>query len=653
MHHMMHFFDQVIAFGPRLPYDYNRPPPPVFSSLMSFERHQPPQDHRRPDDLMHNNQHLHEEEEEDEDVIINGPAAHRNMDTSFQEESSYNVQVRDRFRRKLKYYFMNPLDKWKMKGKLPWKLGLQIVKIIVVTLQLLVFGSNMSKYLTHQGNMVVTFRELFMSDWDTVREVMTYPPAAGPYAVYTKEDFYIHVNHVVTTYASLTDSAIGLFGYGRNISDHNPMSAISFCKEYYAHGIAEPTYYFYNYTNIRNYDCIDVKNETLMPGDPLWTDFSIQTYLEKANFSIHFDSLLKIVMILPVRTIYLNTLDPADEPDCYSINVTIEYDNSAHDGQVMISLTSYGHRRTCTGDIANNDDYRKTYERIALNILVIALCSLSLCLCTRSVYRGNKLRREAVTFFKTNFGVQLSFSDQMNFLDCWILMIIANDMLIILGSVLKLMMERRVYESSNFSTCSLFLGIGNLLVWMGLLRYLGFFRKYNVLILTMKRALPNVIRFMMCTLLLYGGFCLCGWLVLGPYHIKFKNLSTTSECLFSLLNGDDMFATFEALNPKGDSLIWWFSRLYLYCFISLFIYIILSLFISIIMDAYDTIKNYYESGFPLSHFQKFIIESPEDTLPSDFVSSSDRRATGHLLRNAVTELWARVCGTDRTTYQRI
>lgn len=521
------------------------------------------------------------------------------------EDASYNSNVRDRFRRKLKYHFMNPMDKWRSKGKLPWKLGLQIIKIIVVTLQLLVFGSNMSKYLTHQGNMVVTFRELFMSDWDTVREVMTYPPAAGPYAVYTKDDFYTHVNHVVTTYASLNQMSIGLFGYSdqHNVSHNNPMSVISFCKQYYAHGFADPTYFFYNYSSIRNYECLDVKNESLMPGDPLWQDFSIEEYLSEHNFTIHFDSLLMVTMILPVNTIYLNTMDPSDEPDCYAINVTIEYDNSNHDGQVLINLLSHGHRRTCNGDISNMDDYKKTYERVALNILVILLCSLSFCLCTRSLFRAYKLRKQAVIFFRTNFGVRLTFSDQMNFVDPWILMIICNDVLIILGSLLKLALERRLYESKHFSTCSLFLGIGNLLVWMGLLRYLGFFRKYNVLILTMKRALPNVIRFMLCTLLLYGGFCMCGWLVLGPYHIKFKTLSSTSECLFSLLNGDDMFATFESLSPKSDSVIWWFCRLYLYSFISLFIYVILSLFISIIMDAYDTIKNYYDSGFPLSDFQ--------------------------------------------------
>ena len=33
----------------------------------------------------------------------------------------------------------------------------------------------------------------------------------------------------------------------------------------------------------------------------------------------------------------------------------------------------------------------------------------------------------------------------------------------------------------------------------------------------------------------------------GPYHFKFETLMSTSECLFSLINGDDMFATFSSI----------------------------------------------------------------------------------------------------------
>lgn len=73
------------------------------------------------------------------------------------------------------------------------------------------------------------------------------------------------------------------------------------------------------------------------------------------------------------------------------------------------------------------------------------------------------------------------------------------------------------------------------------------------------------------------------------YLLQFRTLNTVSECLFSLINGDDMFPTFKNMNQKS-SLVWIFSRIYLYTFVSLFIYMILSLFITLITDTYDTIK---------------------------------------------------------------
>ena len=70
---------------------------------------------------------------------------------------------------------------------------------------------------------------------------------------------------------------------------------------------------------------------------------------------------------------------------------------------------------------------------------------------------------------------------------------------------------------------------------------------------------------------------------------QFKSLSTSSECLYSLINGDDMFVTFSATMSK-NMVVWYFSRIYLYIFISLFIYAVLNLFTGVILDTYETIK---------------------------------------------------------------
>jgi hypothetical protein len=70
-------------------------------------------------------------------------------------------QSRDRLRRELKFYFMSPINKWRAKGRLPWKLGLQIIKIVFVTIQLLIFGIDMNNFLTLEANVVSIFHYLF------------------------------------------------------------------------------------------------------------------------------------------------------------------------------------------------------------------------------------------------------------------------------------------------------------------------------------------------------------------------------------------------------------------------------------------------------------------------------------------------------------
>lgn len=75
-------------------------------------------------------------------------------------------------------------------------------------------------------------------------------------------------------------------------------------------------------------------------------------------------------------------------------------------------------------------------------------------------------------------------------------------------------------DSDMWDVCSVLLGTGNLFVWFGVLRYLGFFRTYNMLIVTLKKAFPSVLRFLLCAMLIYAGFTFCGWLIFGPYHFK-------------------------------------------------------------------------------------------------------------------------------------
>lgn len=303
---------------------------------------------------------------------------------------------------------------------------------------------------------------------------------------------------------------------------------------------------------------------------------------------------------------FLQVAGPIAPPDCYQFDIQILFDNTDHDGQMLLSLDAEPIRLHCQGDVQYiTDSEIDAALRSILNSFVIIICLISFLLCARAIYRAWLLRGQTIEFFSTTYGTELSWDGRMEFINFWYIMILFNDVLLIVGSSMKEQIERSNFTANEWNVCSVLLGIGNLMVWFGVLRYLGFFKTYNVVILTLKRAAPKISRFLLCALLIYAGFAFCGWLVLGPYHMKFRSLSVTSECLFALINGDELYATFALMSDKSP-MLWWFHRIYMYSFISLYIYVILSLFISVIMDAYDTIKKYYKDGFPINDLRTFM-----------------------------------------------
>ena len=46
----------------------------------------------------------------------------------------------------------------------------------------------------------------------------------------------------------------------------------------------------------------------------------------------------------------------------------------------------------------------------------------------------------------------------------------------------------------------------------------------QILTVVLKKAFPDMMRFLVTTMMLYLGFMFCGWAVLGPYHIKVSSV---------------------------------------------------------------------------------------------------------------------------------
>ena len=108
-------------------------------------------------------------------------------------------------------------------------------------------------------------------------------------------------------------------------------------------------------------------------------------------------------------------------------------------------------------------------------------------------------------------------------------------------------------------------------------------------VLTLRNAAWHVITYCISVLPIYWAFAIFGVLNYGPYSEKFNSIGHTLVTLFSLLNGDDIYATFMEIED-GQYPLTFVSRIYLFCFVTLFITSVLNVFIFIIEDSYRTAK---------------------------------------------------------------
>uniref|UniRef100_A0A3Q3WS37 Uncharacterized protein n=1 Tax=Mola mola TaxID=94237 RepID=A0A3Q3WS37_MOLML len=496
---------------------------------------------------------------------------------------SLESKVVEDFRRRLKYFFMNPCEKYRARGRKPWKLMLQILKIAIITVQLVSFGLSNEMMVTFKDENLMTFRHLFLKEYKDHR--------LRSYALYTKADVYDHIYFVIDKYINLQNLTVGNLAYEMVDGKYTPLNV---CQEFYKNSSIDPGNETFDIDPHTVKDCISIYPMQLFNSSTL--------LLPLLNLSLDFKRLLSVSITLTLKTINLQTVRHHELPDCYDFHILIVFDNRAHSGKITVSVENDARIYECRDWNVEGTSDKNDYLLLLFDSTVILACLASLVLCIRSVVNGIQLQFEFNIFFHAYFNKIVTWSDRMEFVNGWYILIIVSDTLTIAGSALKIGIQTKYL--TNYDVCSILLGTATMLVWVGVIRYLGFFKKYNILILTLRAAFPNVVRFCCCAAMMYLGYCFCGWIVLGPYHDKFRTLDKVTECLFSLINGDDMYATFLNMRDKSY-MVWLFSRLYLYSFISLFIYMVLSLFIAVITDTYETIK---QDKVPVSQLQAFIAE---------------------------------------------
>ncbi len=309
-------------------------------------------------------------------------------------------------------------------------------------------------------------------------------------------------------------------------------------------------------------------------------------------------------------------------PECMKWDITLTFDFSARGGTVPLILKH--NVELCTSE---DTSYSRVSWIVAfLNpivwicVFVIIFSLISSFLLIKAMYVSYTWVRAAQKDFKvylmirkarfyhdvtpslTNDFLSSKYEDELvrkqkkmtwvqkfNLMNPWHMIGLAANALEILSSVLTLLNSTFKLYSLHYT--NIVLGISAILTWTNMVQYFAHFPQFYVLITTLRKGLPNVIRFIIGALPILIGYALCGLILFGSYSKFFRNLTHSVVTLFSVTNGDIIHDGFSSVYGQS-TLLAYISRVYLFSYIVLFTYAVLNIFIFIMEDAFSTIQEY-------------------------------------------------------------
>jgi mucolipin 3 len=457
---------------------------------------------------------------------------------------------------------------------------------------LVLFSQSSFRDAQFLANNIDAFHHLFIKDYESGESV----------DLYTRDDVFDQLVFAVQRYFVINETAVGSYDFASAANSDVP-PPVTVCYTAYKQGLINSFNWTYKFDPGSVTDCSLqlVHNESRSQSG---LTSLLKQYLGRAPF----DRVNTMSLKFSVRTVFLNAFH---FPDCRQFDIVVTVDNSEHNGVAHLRLAGDMESFECNGVIVKTLVHSKFVFYTFVDVIVAIISLLSIALCVRSFIKTYHLAQLAADFFRKYCQRPLKTTEMLGLVNLWFVCTMSADILLVVGSVGKILISQKL--DTEYFTWSMLLGIGTGLVWISLLRFLGYFQKYNILLVTMKAAMPSVLRFMLCTLILYVAFLLCGWAVLGPYNEKFKNIETTSECLFSLLNGDDMYNTFKLTTSTNQPAVI-FCQIYLYVFIGIFIYVVLNLFIGLISEMYAAVRMMGKKQWKALYLGKlyYLLDEDED-----------------------------------------
>eukprot|EP00698_Gefionella_okellyi_P009876 TRINITY_DN2533_c0_g1_i1.p1 TRINITY_DN2533_c0_g1~~TRINITY_DN2533_c0_g1_i1.p1 ORF type:complete len:603 (+),score=99.22 TRINITY_DN2533_c0_g1_i1:30-1811(+) len=528
--------------------------------------------------------------------------------------------------------FLSPLQKWIRFRRFPWKFVIHLLIAVLTTVQMLLLAQSNEFY---KGN-ISSFREAYLPP----------PSPDNTRYLYTVTETIRQINTSVINYFDMGDDSLTNYSYPYDAKGH--IQPIPMTVNLYIDGLDGPiqslTYYL-------------TEQDPCGPfcGDPLQHQDTLQS---AATITLQF--------------IVFSEEQSEGVPMVVQWTTDVLYDFTVRGTRCEVSAAT----DTASDEATLYLWYRRPI-RFWLSVIILLAALLSVLLVGKVLWRAFRMysrMREVMTGrsgaysprtmsnfhrlmgqldndtprtsiqveqpmllqpqHRANYWAKLPWSKRLRLFNVWHFVALMTNMFNIASAIITLSGSSTniIHQGPRF-----ILAISTMFSCVVMLRYFEFDPKFYLLMNTLRTALPTVLRYLTNIAPLFFGYALFGVAFFGSCDKQFGTLDSASVTLFSLLNGDEIAATFDTIYICQPVV----SRIYLYSFVALFIYAVLNIFIAILQDAFITSSlsvsaKVAQSNQAAGHGKFHNAPEPEPVAPAGAVP--EPLASGGAPPTTVTEL---------------
>lgn len=499
--------------------------------------------------------------------------------------------------------FLSPIQKFQIYNKFPWKLLLHCLLVIGTTSQIFIVN-----YSYPRAQERTLYHKFLSEDDKTQLSFQRYK------YLYTVNDIKEHLKNSIEKYNSISDESFEDITLSYNLIA-NPIIQM---KVSYMKSIDE-------IDATRKYVYV-LTNETLGPFDE---EEKAKVFIKNVtSFEVNYTLQTHIPLYF------------ADYIECQEWNIEQLY---AFNQRAHFTVQLKIKRNLCDEGMVGSSDSLATIfaEYLWLHLTILILSTLSLILVLKYFYQRFKLywqwkhiKDEDIDesierkLYKAKFSYRTNKTEINNFYGYWSGIVVIGNVLQICACLLSIFDWGSIIEITE-----LFVALGCSFSYLILGKYMGNFKQYSIIFLTLQHALPKSCRFILSVLPIYLGYSLFGYCVFWRSEY-FNSMSNSIATLFALMNGDSVYFIMDDLSRVSFGL----GQIYSYSFCIMFYVIVLNTFISIIGEAYalNKLTNYGHWIYSFCNFNKkeIQVDSAKNYFDLGNISLSDDLFNGKPITKA-------------------